>query len=194
LTDLTVACGFLGRVFFFDTDGHRQAFAEDPLTYVFEPQPPVSPFTPKISVLGHPELAARIAAAVHAKLIRPKDVIASAVKSHTAFGAYIRGILVTGKMFEPTIFRTALRALLLRHDCQVRGYVLDGYPAQLMELMELREDGFLPSTIVATADADQQMLTYAIENFHNVVEIETEANIWMMTIKATNALTNACTA
>jgi adenylate kinase family enzyme/YHS domain-containing protein len=183
-----VACSFLGRIFFFETEKHRQAFADDPLTYVFQLRPPVFPFPPKISVLGNSELAARIASTMSTELIRPRDVIARVAKHQTTFGANVRKILATGKAVDAAIFRTALKAVLARHDCQMRGYVLDGYPTRLTELLGLREDGFMPSDLVTTSKADAQMVAHAIENFHNVIEIKDEPTVWMMNINATNAL------
>lgn len=189
LTDLKLSCTFLGRLFFFETEKHRQKFMDDPLTYVLQLHPPAFPFVPKVSVLGNPDLAARLATSLNAELIRPRDVIARVARHHTTFGAHVRKILATGKAVDATIFRTALCAVLSRHDCQVRGYVLDGYPTKLSELMSMREDGFMPSDLVATKKADEEMIRYAIENFHNVVEITDEPTVWMMTINATNKLT-----
>lgn len=187
LTDLSISCTFLGRIFFFETEKHRQLFMDDPLTFVLNLHPPVFPFVPRVSVLGNSELAQRIATSINAEFIRPRDVIARVAKHPTTFGAKVRQILAQGKAVDAAIFRTALKAVLSRHDCQVRGFVLDGYPTKLSELLAMREDGFMPHDIV-TVKADEQMINHAVENFHNVIQITDEPTVWMMTINATNRL------
>jgi hypothetical protein len=50
------------------------------------------------------------------------------------------------------------------------------------------EAGFMPSDIIATSKANQQMIRSAMEHFHNVIQITDEPTVWMMTINATNQL------
>jgi hypothetical protein len=155
---LRVASNLLGRVFRFDTEKHRQLFMDDPLRFVLQLHPLVFPFVPKLSVLGNSELAARIAVTLNTELIRPRDVIARVARHQTTFGASLRRIFATGKAVDATIFKTALKAILARHDCQARGYILDGYPTKLPELLGMREAGFMPSDIIATSKANEQMI------------------------------------
>lgn len=189
LSNCRCGCSFLGRLFFFDNARHRKKFKDDPLTYVLQLHPPHFPFVPRVSVIGkNSELAARLASSLNALLIRPRDVIARVAKHSTNFGAKVRTILATGKAVNAEIFRKALHAVLSRHDCQVRGYVLDGYPTKLEELLMMREDGFMPSDLVAAEKADEKMVEFSIENFHNVFQITDEPTVWMMNINATNKI------
>lgn len=187
LTDLSIACTFLGRAFFFDTNKDRQKFMDDPLTYVTQLRPPAFPFVPRVSVLGSPELAARLAESLQAELIRPRDVIARVAKHSTTFGAKIRKTLASGGAVDASIFKEALSAVLTRHDCQVRGFVLDGYPMKLSELFGMRTAGIMPSDIVVVK-GDEQLIQHSIENFHNVIDVSEEKTTWMKLIKATERL------
>ncbi|EAY02403.1 hypothetical protein TVAG_206790 [Trichomonas vaginalis G3] len=187
LTDLSIACTFLGRAFFFDTNKDRQKFMDDPLTYVTQLRPPAFPFVPRVSVLGSPELAARLADSLQAELIRPRDVIARVAKHSTTFGAKIRKTLASGGAVDASIFKEALSAVLTRHDCQVRGFVLDEYPMKLSELLGMRTAGIMPSDIVVVK-GDEQLIQHSIENFHNVIDVSQETTTWMKLIKATERL------
>jgi hypothetical protein len=175
--DLRVASNFLGRVFLFDTEKQRHLFMDDLLQFVLQLHPPVFPFVPKLSVLGNSELAARIGLTLQTELRRPRDVIARVACHQTTFGASVRRILATGKAVDVTIFKTTLKAVPARHDCQAREYILDGYQTKLPEPLGMREAGFMASDMIATSKGNEQMLRCAIEHFHNVIQITDEPTV-----------------
>jgi hypothetical protein len=54
-----------------------------------------------------------------------------------------------------------------------------------LRLLAMRADGFMPSDIVATPRADEAVVGYAVENFHNG-EVGREPTTWLMAISAAN--------
>ncbi|KAH0785249.1 adenylate kinase 9 [Histomonas meleagridis] len=187
MTDLSISCKFLSRIFFFETKKHQEIFMNDPLTYVFQTKPPNFPIVPKISILGNSELCLRLSKILNTELIRPRDVITRVVKQHTPLGMKIREILSKGKAIDSNIFRIALKSVLLRHDCQIKGYIIDGYPTNVNELNLMKNDDILPTDLIFAKD-NEKLIEYAIENYHNVIQLMNESTIWLMTIHAINKL------
>lgn len=187
MTDMNIACDFLGRIFFFETEKHRQMFIDDPLRFVLQLRPPVFPFVPRVSVLGCPELAQRLADTLSAELIKPRDVITRVARHQTTFGDKIRTILSTGGSINAEMFKQALSIVLAKHDCQVRGYVLDNYPSKLDELLEMRSKGIMPADIVFVK-GDEELVNHSTEKFHNMIDASKEPTVWMQLIKSNDKL------
>ena len=185
LTNLNISCGFLGRIFFFDSNKHRQIFMDSPLKFVFQQHPPLFPSIPKISILGNSELALKIAESLGAELIKPKDVISRVAKHQTTFGAKIRKILATGGTVNSNLFKQGLKSVLFRHDCQIHGYVLDGFPIKLIDLLEMRKNNLMPSDLIISKSNDE-LINYSIENFHNVYLVDNKSTLWLQLINSLN--------
>ena len=192
MTDLSIASRFLGRIFFFESEKHRRKFAKDPLSFVYQQRPPRYPSPPNICVIGSPELAEYISQQFDAELIKPRDVIARVAQHETAFGSRVRDILARGRPVDAEIFKIALKAVLSRQDCQIRGYVLDGFPTRLEELNTMCNAHLAPAEIVIVEGeigetkgpkiekADESMIKFAMEEMHNVITIKNDGKIWKM--------------
>jgi len=187
LTDMSISSTLFGRIFFFDTNKHRQEFIDDPYRFIHQPQPPVFPSVPRIAIIGNSELALRLADSTGSELIRLKDVIARVSKHQTTFGAKVRKILASGGSVDAPVFKQALRAVLLRHDCQIKGFILDGYPKRLSELLEMRSFGLMPNDLVVT-EGDGELIKYSEVNFHNVIYVDKNQTHWNQLIDTLNKL------
>lgn len=132
----------------------KKKFSENPIKYLRQPSPlPVVPF--RLSIIGPPKsgkssLADRFSKEFGTVRLSVGEAIRAVLNNqpNTALAQEIRQYLFKGKTCPDELAIQCLEISILDVKCQLRGYVLDGFPNTKNQVKLLTDRGLIPVKVI----------------------------------------------
>ena len=141
-------------VYFLSSKAARAKFVQDPLHYLNQPSPlSIVPF--RVAIIGPPKsgktsLANRFAKQFGCMRLSAGEAIRAILdkQRHTELANAIQQHLIKGQSVPDELTIQCIQLALMNVQCQLRGYVLDGFPLTRSQVKLMTESNLIPVRVI----------------------------------------------